>query len=446
MNIGILGAGESGVGAALLAKHLGFSVFVSDAGVIKEKYKHELRTNAIPYEEGKHTWTRIFEAEEIIKSPGIPDHLPLIVELHRQGKSVISEIEFASRYTAAVIIGITGSNGKTTTTRLTYHLFKTAGLNVALGGNVGYSFARNILQKKYDYHVLELSSFQLDGIVSFRPNVAILLNITPDHLDRYDHKMENYVKSKFRIVMNQTDKDILILNVSDQEIQNWLKTNHLASKMIRVSNCFENLRSLQLGDAVFDMRSCVLKGQHNFFNAACAIYAAKTQGIAHELIQQGLNSFVNAPHRLELVTTLNGVEYINDSKATNVDSVFYALQAMEKPVVWIAGGTDKGNDYSPIVPLVRQKVKALICLGVDNSKLVGVFSPILKDVEEANSAAQAVQIANRLAENGDVVLLSPACASFDLFKNYEDRGDQFKAEVLKLNMPAGQKAEEENEN
>lgn len=433
MHISILGAGESGVGAALLAKHLGFSVFVSDAGSIKENFKHELRTNAIPYEEGKHTWTSIFDADEIIKSPGIPDHLPLIAELHRQGKPVISEIEFASRFTTAVIIGITGSNGKTTTTRLTYHLLKTAGLNVALGGNVGYSFARNIIEKKYDYHVLELSSFQLDGIAHFHPNVAILLNITPDHLDRYEYKMENYVRAKFRIAMNQTEDDVLILNADDPEIQNRLKTNRLAPKMIRVSNHFENTHSIQVGDSVFDMRSCVLKGQHNFFNAACAIHAAKAVDIGDDAIQQALNTFVNVPHRLEYVATIDGVEYINDSKATNVDSVFYALQAMEKPVVWIAGGTDKGNDYAPIEALVRQKVKALVCLGVDNSKLITVFSPVLKNIEEAKSAAEAIGKARRLAESGDVVLLSPACASFDLFKNYEDRGDQFRAEVKKLN-------------
>ncbi len=435
MQIGILGAGESGVGAALLAKRLGLSVFVSDAGSIKENFKRELETNAIPYEEGKHTWTSILQADEIIKSPGIPDHLPLIIELHRQGTPVISEIEFASRFTTAAIIGITGSNGKTTTTRLTYHLLKTAGLNVALGGNVGYSFARNIIEKNCNFHVLELSSFQLDGIVHFRPHVAILLNITPDHLDRYEYKMENYVQAKFRIAMNQTEDDVLILNDDDPEIQNWLKTHRLPAPLIRVANSFENNRSIRSGNSVFDMRGCALKGQHNFFNAACAIRAAQRAGVGNEAIQEGLNTFVNAPHRLEEVATIAGVEYINDSKATNVDSVFYALQAMEKPVVWIAGGTDKGNDYGPIEALVRQKVKALICLGVDNAKLLKVFSPILKNIEEAKSAGEAVEKAARLAREGDAVLLSPACASFDLFNNYEDRGNQFKAEVLRLQQP-----------
>ncbi len=430
MKVTILGAGESGVGAALLANHLGFEVFVSDGGKIKDNFRQELIDKGIPYEESKHTWTSIFESDEIIKSPGIPDHIPHIRRLFDLGKPVISEIEFAGRYTTATIIGITGSNGKTTTTRLTYHLFKTAGLNVALGGNVGTSFARNITENKYDFHVLELSSFQLDGIVRFRPNVAMLLNITPDHLDRYEYKMENYVRSKFRIAMNQREEDLLILNGGDPEIQNYLKVNRLTPRLIQVANHFEDTRSLSVGDSTFDMTGCVLKGQHNFFNAACAIHAAKSAGISDEVIQQGLNTFVNDPHRLEHFTTINGVDYINDSKATNVDSVFYALQAMQKPVVWIAGGTDKGNDYGPIEELVRQKVKALICLGVDNSKLLEVFSPVLKNIEEVKSAKEAAERAATHAERGDVVLLSPACASFDLFKNYMDRGDQFKAAVL----------------
>jgi UDP-N-acetylmuramoylalanine--D-glutamate ligase len=432
MKIAILGAGESGVGAALLARHLGFDVFVSDAGKIAEHYLLELRDKGIPYEESKHTWTSIFDADEVVKSPGIPDHAPLLQELQRLGKTVISEIEFASRHTAAVLIGITGSNGKTTTSLLTYHLLKTAGFPVALGGNVGYSFARNIIENKSDYHVLELSSFQLDGIASFRPHVAILLNITPDHLDRYEYKMENYVRSKFRIAMNQTKEDVLILNGDDPEIQNYLKNNHLAARLIKAPAHFENTPSLMVEGDLFDMTKCVLKGPHNRFNATCAIHAAKAVGVKNEMIQRGLDTFVNAPHRLEKVTTVNGVEYINDSKATNVDAVFYALQAMEKPVVWIAGGTDKGNDYSPIKSLAGQKVKALICLGVDNEKLLRVFSPILKNIEETGSAKEAVERAAIYAEPGDVVLLSPACASFDLFKNYEDRGEQFKAAVFAM--------------
>ena len=430
MKITVLGAGESGVGAALLAHRLGHTVFVSDAGKIKENYKLELADKAIPKEEGKHTWTNICNSDLVIKSPGIPDATPLILQLIAQGVPVLSEIEFASRHTSAAIIGITGSNGKTTTTRLTYHLFKTAGLNAAIGGNVGISFARNITENKYDYHVLELSSFQLDGIVSFRPNVAILLNITPDHLDRYEGKMENYVRSKFRIARNQQKNDLLILNADDREIQAYLKTHRLPAHLIKVFNHFENNRFLRVGQSVFDMQKCVLRGPHNFFNATCAILAARHFGIGQQLIQQGLNSFVNDPHRLEWVASINGVDYINDSKATNVNSVWYALQTMDKPTVWIAGGTDKGNDYTPLLPLVEQKVKALICLGADNRKLVETFSPVLKNIEETKSAEEAVQRAAIYAEKGDVVLLSPACASFDLFENYMDRGNQFKNAVL----------------
>ena len=432
MKIAILGGGESGTGAALLAKHLGHEVFLSDGGSLKENYKTELQDKGIPYEEGIHTWTSIFEADEIIKSPGIPDGLPPIAELRRLGKPVISEIEFAGRHTAATIIGITGSNGKTTTTRLTHHLLKTGGINAAIGGNVGLSFARNIIENKYDHYVLELSSFQLDGIVTFRPHIAILLNITPDHLDRYEYKMENYVRSKFRIAMNQLPEDLLITNADDKEVQNYLKSNQLAPRRIEIPTHFDSTKKLVVAGSEFDMTKCRLKGPHNFFNASCAIHAAKAVGVGDEAIQEGLNTFVNDPHRLEFVAEINGVEYINDSKATNVDSVFYALQAMEKPVVWIAGGTDKGNDYSPIEDLVRQKVKALICLGVDNSKLRDVFSPNLKNIEEARSAKEAVERATIYAESGDVVLLSPACASFDLFKNYEDRGNQFKAAVNDL--------------
>ncbi len=432
MKITILGSGESGTGAALLAKQLGYQVFVSDAGRVKDNFAHELRDKGIPYEESKHTWASIADADVIVKSPGIPDDAPPVRQLLALGKPVISEIEFAYRHASAPIIGITGSNGKTTTTRLTHHLLKIAGINASLGGNVGFSFARNITENKFDYYVLELSSFQLDGIVTFRPHVAILLNITPDHLDRYDYKMENYVRSKFRIAMNQQPEDLLITNADDPEIQNYLSSNRLAARMIQVSTQFDNTKELAVGGAVFDMSQCVLKGRHNFFNAVCAIHAAKAVGCSDEAIREGLNTFVNAPHRLEFVAEINGVEYVNDSKATNVDSVFYALQAMEKPVVWIAGGTDKGNDYRQIEDLVRQKVKALICLGVDNSKLQKAFSPILKIIEETGSAREAVERASVYAEGGDVVLLSPACASFDLFKNYEDRGEQFKAAVLGL--------------
>ncbi|MBI5916177.1 MAG: UDP-N-acetylmuramoyl-L-alanine--D-glutamate ligase [Bacteroidetes bacterium] len=438
MKVTILGGGESGTGAALLAKHLGYEVFLSDGGILKDQYKQQLGDKGIPYEESKHTWTSTFDADEIVKSPGIPDSLPLIKELKALGKPIISEIEFAGRHTSATIIGITGSNGKTTTTRLTHHLLTTAGYHAALGGNVGLSFARNIIEKKCDYHVLELSSFQLDGIVSFRPHVAILLNITPDHLDRYEYKMENYVRSKFRIAMNQREQDLLITNADDPEIVRFRKSSRFPKsdgpRVIEVPTHFDSTKKLVVAGSEFDMTQCALKGRHNFFNAACAIHAAKAVGVGDEAIQQGLNTFVNAPHRLEFVAEINGVEYVNDSKATNVDSVFYALQAMEKPVVWIAGGTDKGNDYSQIEDLVRQKVKALICLGVDNSKLLRVFSPLLKNIEETGSASEAVERATIYAESGDVVLLSPACASFDLFNNYEDRGEQFKKAVMSYEL------------
>lgn len=437
MKITVLGAGESGVGAALLAKKLGYEVFVSDTGLIKDNFKRELADKGIPNEESKHTWTNICDSDLIIKSPGIPDASPLILKLIAQGIPVISEIEFACRHTTAPIIGITGSNGKTTTTRLTYHLFKTAGLNAGIGGNIGYSFARNITENKYEFHVLELSSFQLDGITSLRPKVAILLNITPDHLDRYEYKMENYVRSKFRIAMNQQADNLLILNADDVEISRYSKFLKLGMsnnqpRLIKVSTHFENTQFLKVGDSIFDMQKCVLKGPHNFFNATCAIHAAKFFDIKDEAIQEGLNTFVNDPHRLEMVATINGIDYINDSKATNVDSVFYALKAIEKPIVWIAGGTDKGNDYLPLKKLVEEKVKALICLGKDNQKLLENFSPLLKNIEETKSAKEAVERASIYAENGDVVLLSPACASFDLFKNYMDRGDQFKAAVLEM--------------
>ena len=428
----ILGGGESGLGAALLAKKLGYDIFVSDKGILKNEHKHIFRTNAIPYEESKHTWERIFEAAEIIKSPGIPDTTPLLRELYQRGIPVISEIEFASRHANATLLGITGSNGKTTTTNLTYHLLKSAGGKVGIGGNVGQSFSRNILELKQDIFVLELSSFQLDGIARFRPDVAILLNITPDHLDRYDYKMEHYIRSKFRIALNQRAEDAFIYNADDNNIQSFLIDNKLISKKIPVKNAFYNKKKLKVGSSLFDMQQCSLKGSHNFFNAACAIHAAKIMGLPDGQIQEGLNTFVNAPHRLERVASRKGVEYINDSKATNVDAVFYALRAMEKPVVWIAGGTDKGNDYRSISSLVEEKVKALICLGMDNAKLREVFSPILKNIEEVQSAREAVKRAAIYAEEGDVVLLSPACASFDLFKNYEDRGNQFKEAVRKL--------------
>ena len=425
----ILGAGESGVGAALLAKKQGFDVFVSDKSPIKDNYKAELETAQIPYESGGHTEGVILKADEIIKSPGIPEKIALIHNAQRHKIPIISEIEFASRFTKARIIGITGSNGKTTTTSLVYHIFKTGGLDVAVGGNIGKSFARLLAEEpEHDFYVLELSSFQLDGIHAFRPYISILLNITPDHLDRYDYKMANYVASKFRITMNQTEDDIFITNKEDLEIKRFRDTNIVNPNEWVISTHFDS----DLLRGRFDMSKTKLRGPHNYFNASCAIAAAIVCGVGDAKIQQGLETFVNAPHRLEFVANINGTDYINDSKATNVDSVYWALKAMNKPTVLILGGQDKGNDYSSLEKIVAQKVKAIVCMGVDNHKLLEFFTPIVKNIEEAHSAADAVKVAAKYTEGGDAVLLSPACASFDLFKNYEDRGDQFKKEVLGL--------------
>ncbi len=431
----ILGAAESGIGAALLAQQLGHQVFVSDFSKIKEAYKAELEKNNLSYEEGQHTEKRILESDEVVKSPGIPDTAPIVQALEAKGIPVISEIEFASRHTNAKIIAITGSNGKTTTTNLTYQLLKTGGLNVGMAGNVGISFARSIYeQDHYDYYVLELSSFQLDGIEKFRPHIAVLLNITPDHLDRYDYEMSNYARSKFRIAMNQTFDDLLILNydlgvnyedfdISGEDL------DRLEARRSFVRMDFPDKGKIKVNDVAFDLSNSTLRGPHNQFNATCAVQIAKELGITDTDIQKGLNTFKNDPHRLESVAKVNGVEYINDSKATNVDSTFYALKAMLQPTVLIMGGTDKGNDYTPLIELVEEKVKALICLGVDNEKLIEFFSPIIKNIEEASGAMEAVQRASVYAEEGDVVLLSPACASFDLFENYKDRGEKFKAAV-----------------
>lgn len=426
----ILGAGESGVGAAILGKKQGYEVFVSDKSDIKDHFKAELDAAGITYESGQHTEGVILAADEIVKSPGIPDKVDLIKKAKEKGIPVISEIEFGYRYCTGKIIAITGSNGKTTTTNLTYHLLKTAGLDVVVGGNIGYSFARLVANEPHTYYVLEMSSFQLDGIKTFRPGIAILTNITPDHLDRYDYKMENYVASKFRIAMNQGATDIFIYNADDVEIQNFMQGKSFNLKKIPIGMYFE-------GDqlrGVFDMTKTRLKGPHNYFNASCAIEAAKTVGITEGVIQEGLETFVNAPHRLEFVAEVSGVEYINDSKATNVDSVFWALKAMTKPTVLILGGLDKGNDYSQIEEMVREKVKAIVCMGVDNAKIMEYFFTIVKNIDESKSAQEAVSVAAKFAETGDVVLLSPACASFDLFKNYEDRGEQFKKAVMDLKL------------
>lgn len=435
----ILGAAESGIGAALLAQQLGHQVFVSDFGKIKAAYKAELEKYKLPYEEGQHTEKRILESDEVVKSPGIPDTAPIVQALEAKGIPVISEIEFASRHTNAKIIAITGSNGKTTTTNLTYQLLKTGGLNVGMAGNVGISFARSIYeQQHFDYYVLELSSFQLDGIKKFRPDIAVLLNITPDHLDRYDYQMSLYARSKFRIAMNQTFDDLLILNydlgvnyedfdISGEDL------DRLEARRSFVKMEFADKDKIDVNGIAFDLSHSTLRGPHNQFNATCAVQVSKELGITDTDIQKGINTFKNDPHRLESIGKIKDVEYINDSKATNVDSTYYALKAMSQPTVLIMGGTDKGNDYTPLVELAEEKVKALICLGVDNEKLIEFFSPIIKNIEEAGGAMEAVQRASVYAEKGDVVLLSPACASFDLFENYKDRGDKFKEAVKFIN-------------
>lgn len=432
MKIAILGAGESGTGAALLAKAKGYEVFVSDLGAIQDHFKRELEAEGIEYEEGKHTWERILTAEEVIKSPGIPDKAPLVKALRENGIPVISEIEFAARYSTTFTIGITGSNGKTTTTRLTWHLLHQAGLKAGLGGNVGYSFARLVLEGNYDYFVLELSSFQLDGVLKFRPDIAMLLNITPDHLDRYEYKMENYVASKFRITMNQSERDLFIFNADDANMSEFMSRNTIVARRAPIEESSIDGSSIKVGNAVFDMSETPLQGRHNYMNALFAVQTAKEMGLSDEAIRAGLKSFVNVPHRMERIAEINGVQYVNDSKATNVDAVFYALDAMTTPVVWIVGGQDKGNDYEPLRQLVRQKVRAIVCLGVDNTKIVEFFGSDVADITETNSAEAAAWAAMKWALPGDTVLLSPACASFDLFRNYEDRGDQFREAVLKI--------------
>ena len=434
MKVVILGAGESGVGAALLAQKNDYEIFVSDFGQIGKDFKKELNANKIAFEEGKHTEEKIFDADLIIKSPGIPDKVPVIQESLKRGINIISEIEFAAKYTKAKIIAITGSNGKTTTTNLTYHLLKAAGIDVGLGGNIGFSFARLLAQRKHHaFYVLELSSFQLDNIQAFRPDIAILLNITPDHMDRYDYKLSNYIQSKFRIMMNQQAGDLFIYNISDVNINQSMSGRRIKMDTVPVrQHAFFETEKIEVEGHTFKMSKCSLKGPHNYFNATCAITAALKVGVAPKLIQKALATFQNDPHRLEVVANINGIEFINDSKATNVDAVYYALLAMVKPIVWIVGGIDKGNDYSLIQPLVKEKVKAIVCLGADNTKLFAAFQETINKIMETQNVLEAVKMSIEFAEKGDVVLLSPACSSFDLFKNYKERGDQFRETVQLL--------------
>jgi UDP-N-acetylmuramoylalanine--D-glutamate ligase len=432
LKIAILGAGESGVGAAILAKQKGHKVFVSDKGQIKEHYRAELNQHGIAFEEGSHDRERILAMSLIIKSPGIPDKALLLQEIHRKGLPVISEIEFAARYTQSFTIGITGSNGKTTTTNLIYHLLATAGKDVAMGGNVGKSFARIVAERDYPFYVLELSSFQLEGIQEYRPDIAMLLNITPDHLDRYEYQLEKYAAAKFNIIKAQEATDTFLYN-ADDPILGALRENYpTLAKTLPLSFQMTEGTRLNVGGFNFEMSTTPLMGRHNYMNALFAVQTALQVGIAPKVIQEGLNTFVNAPHRLEKVATVNGVNYINDSKATNVDSVYYALEAMTQPTVWIVGGQDKGNDYAPLLDFVKAKAKAIVCMGLDNSKIVQTFSGMVENIIETRSAVEAVQRAAQFASTGDTVLLSPACASFDLFQNYEDRGNQFKAAVLEL--------------
>lgn len=448
----IIGAGESGIGAAVLAKKEGFDVFVSDFGTISTDQKEELTQLGVAFEENQHTMEVILAADELVKSPGVPETIPVIQEARAKGISVISEIEFAARYTDAKIVALTGSNGKTTTTLLTYHFLKCAGFNVGLAGNIGDSFARKVATEQHDYYVLEISSFQLDGCYDFKPKVAVLLNITPDHLDRYENNFDLYAASKFRIAQNQDFNDYFISFIDSQEIAHQAPKHKIEAFRLAVSLQNKMLNGAYLSDdrlmininnhftSVFslDLNQLPLFGNHNMINTMAAIMAALAVGVSEDQIIKSIGRFQNAPHRLEDVAMVNGVRYVNDSKATNVDAVKYALDSFEKPIIWIVGGVDKGNDYKLIEEAVYEKVKAVICLGKDNEKLKAFFEGKVSTIIESGDMNDTVKIANELSESGDHVLLSPACASFDLFKNYEDRGNQFKEAVSKLvrNQPS----------
>lgn len=438
----ILGGGESGVGTALLAKAKGFEVFVSDKGVIKEKYKNVLIHNEIEWEEGLHTESKILNADLVMKSPGIPDKAPLVKQLRSNGVLVVSEIEFAAKYTSATLVGITGSNGKTTTATLTHHILKQE-LNAGLAGNIGDSFAKQILENDYKNYVLEISSFQLDDIVDFKPYIAVITNITPDHLDRYDYKFENYIASKFRIAENQTKDDYLIYDADDEVIRKWLKNNSIQStllpfsltKTIENGAYFKNnniIITIDNNQIIMPASNLALEGKHNIKNAMAAATVAHLLKIRKQTIRESLENFQGVEHRLEPVLKINKVQYINDSKATNVNATYFALESMDTPTVWIVGGQDKGNNYEELFPFVNEKVKAIICLGVDNEKLLHTFGNMVDVIVETQFMSEAVKAAYKIAESGDSVLLSPACASFDLFENYEDRGRQFKNAVRNL--------------
>ena len=442
MNLEILGGGESGVGAAMLGKKLGYEVFLSDKGKLLESYRASLLEQGVEFEEGQHTPERIFKADLIIKSPGIPDTLPMIRELRQQGIEVISEIEFAGRHSAARHVCITGSNGKTTTTLLTHHILTRAGVDAGLAGNVGKSLAAQVAGGEHELYVIELSSFQLDGMFDFRADIAVITNITPDHLDRYDHRFENYINSKFRILNNMRPEDLFIYGMDSEVVCKTMQMVQVVPESVGFTwdehsgmgaGMEGDVIVVRLGKKEFriNKQEVSIKGRHNIYNAMAAILACMRLGLPNEAIAEGLRTFPQVEHRLETVAVRNGVTYINDSKATNVDSAWYALDSMTAPVVWIAGGTDKGNDYSVLFDLVRQKVKVLVCMGIDNRKLIENFGSVC-EVVDTHSLADAMVAARRYAITGDVVLLSPCCASFDLFKNYENRGELFKAAVLDI--------------
>lgn len=439
----ILGAGESGTGAAILARKQGYAVLVSDNGTVKEKYRQELRSHNIEWEESGHTLDRIMQAALVVKSPGIPEKAPVIQELRKAGIPIISEIEFAARYTKATKVCITGSNGKTTTTLLTYEILRRAGLKAGLAGNVGNSLARQVAENDAEVYVIELSSFQLDDMYEFRADVSVLLNITPDHLDRYNYEMQNYVNAKFRILQNQTEKDYFVYCADDPVIMQELSRRKILPACVPFSLqpgsgngawAIDNTIEIHINEKQFSMSilDLALQGKHNTYNSMAAAVSSMVLEIRNDRIREVLSDFQGVEHRLERFLKVHGIEFINDSKATNVNSTWYALESMDRPVVWIAGGVDKGNDYTMLFDLVKHKVKAIVCLGTDNSKLHNAFKNLVTNIVDTRSMAEAVKSAYYLARNGDVVLLSPACASFDLFENYEDRGQQFKQEVRNL--------------
>lgn len=440
----ILGAGESGIGAALLAEKVGYDVFVSDASNIKAKYRQELTSAGIAFEEGKHSFEKLYGVKYLIKSPGIPPTVPIIKEAEKQNVAVISETEFASYYSKSKKICVTGSNGKTTTATLIYHILNKAGLDVCLAGNVGKSFSRCLAERDYEYFVLELSSYQLDYMFNFKSAISIITNITPDHLVRYSNSMDEYAASKFRVCRNQNTEDYLIYNADDDQTVAYLESNPISSSLIPISlkkdlagnfaRANDQEFEIQLNNSIMTMmiENLALQGKHNSYNSMAAAVAARILDIKKDSIKESLTDFQNIEHRLEFVTKVHGISFINDSKATNVNATWYALESMNQPVIWVAGGTDKGNDYADLIPLVKDKVKAMICLGVDNSRLLETFSGLVSEVLETQSMKTAVERAYYMGSPGDVVLLSPSCASFDLFENFEERGTKFKFAIREL--------------